>query len=141
MAETGVRRTPEEEHLADQETLLQDLTERLATKEAEFATLGVEFDRFRAAYLAKFAPLYAELDRLEAKIARLLADHYGADEAPESQAAQERADAAEACAEESASGIWALGAFVEIRRNQVHGGRGTGVCITDGAGLSTDRMG
>ncbi len=99
---TGVRRTPEEEHLADQERLLAELTEQLATKEAEFATLGVEFARFRASYIARFAPLYAELDRIEAEIARLLADRFGVDGA-EADAARERADEAEGRADDSAS--------------------------------------
>lgn len=72
---TGVeaQQTPEEEHLADQERLLAELSERLITKETEFATTGAEFARFRAAYLRRFAPLYRELDDVEAQIARLLA--------------------------------------------------------------------
>jgi hypothetical protein len=66
--------TPEEEHLREQERLLEELTEELATKEAEFATDGVEFARFRQQYLRRFAPLYAEVDRLEAEVARRLAE-------------------------------------------------------------------
>jgi hypothetical protein len=102
MPDARVRRTPEEEHLADQERLLEELTEQLATKEADFATSGVEFARFRSSYLTRFAPLYAELDRLEAEVARLLADRfkYGSDEAREAQA---HADEADARASESAS--------------------------------------
>ena len=57
MDEGKVRRTPEDEHLAEQERLFAEL--------AEFATIGAEFARFRATYLARFAPLYSELDRLE----------------------------------------------------------------------------
>ena len=102
MPEGRVRRTPEEEHLADQERLLEELTEQLATKETEFATLGVDFARFRAAYLARFAPLYAELDRLEAEIARLMADRFGESGAA-ATAARAEADQAEARAKESAS--------------------------------------
>jgi hypothetical protein len=98
-----VRRTPEEEHLADQERLLEELSEQLATKEAEFATRGVEFARFRAAYVTRFAPLYAELDRLDAEIARRLADRFGDPTAHDAQAARDRADEAKAKADESAS--------------------------------------
>ena len=102
MPETSVGRTPEGEHLADQERLLEELTEQLATKETEFATLGVEFARFRATYLIRFAPLYAELDGLEAEIARLLVERVGGD-GPAATAARARADEAEARAKESAS--------------------------------------
>lgn len=102
MPETGVRRTPEDEHLADQERLLEELTEQLATKEAEFATVGVEFARFRASYLGRFAPLYAELDRLEAEIARLEADQMKPD-AADAGATRARLEEAEARAAESAS--------------------------------------
>lgn len=102
MPDARVRRTPEEEHLADQERLLEELTEQLATKEAEFASGGVEFARFRSSYLTRFAPLYAELDRLEAEIARLLADRFKED-SDEGREAQTRADEADARASESAS--------------------------------------
>ncbi len=67
------RRTPEAEHLDEQEHLLAELTEQLAEKEGEFAETGSAFARFRAEYLRRFAPLYAELDRLEAEIARRIA--------------------------------------------------------------------
>ena len=97
----SVRRSPEEEHLADQERLFADLSEQLVTKETEFATTGTEFARFRVAYLARFAPLYSELDRLEAEIARLAADRMASD-AVEADAARARADEAEARAAESA---------------------------------------
>src|SRR5450759_2649046 len=73
MTELAVHRTPEDDHLGDQERVLAELTEQLLTKETEFATAGAEFARFRAAYLQRFAPLYSELDRLAAEIARLLA--------------------------------------------------------------------
>jgi hypothetical protein len=102
MPKATVRRTPEDEHLVDQERLLDEVTEQLATKETEFATLGVEFARFRAAYLARFAPLYAELDRLEAEIARILADRFG-DDGAAAAASRAQAEEAEARAEESAS--------------------------------------
>ena len=100
MAERKVRRTPEEEHLAEQERLFSELAEQLATRETEFATLGSEFARFRATYLARFAPLYAELDRLEADIARILAERMVA-EGPETDFARERAETAETRAAES----------------------------------------
>ncbi len=73
MSDLQKHTTPEDEHLAEQERLLSDLTEQLASKETEFATSGAEFARFRAAYLRRFATLYGELDQLEAEIARLLA--------------------------------------------------------------------
>jgi hypothetical protein len=102
MPDAHVRATPEGEHLAEQERLLEELTEQLATKETEFATLGVDFARFRAAYLARFAPLYAELDSVEAEIARLLADRFDKDQ-PAAKAATARAKEAEARARDSAS--------------------------------------
>ncbi|MGC8635229.1 MAG: JAB domain-containing protein [Candidatus Limnocylindrales bacterium] len=94
--------TPEAEHLAEQEQLLGELTERVAAEEADFATLGAEFARFRVTYLARFAPLYAELDRLDAEIARLLAGRLPP-EGTEAEAARARAAEAEARAAESAS--------------------------------------
>ena len=100
MAERKVRQTPEAEHLAEQERLFSELTEQLATRETEFATLGSEFARFRVAYLARFAPLYAEVDRLEADIARILAERMHI-EGPEADFARERAETAEARAAES----------------------------------------
>jgi hypothetical protein len=66
---TQRRLTPEAEHLAEQERLLEELTEHLTAKEAEFAEAGNAFTRFRAEYLRRFAPLYTELDRLDAEIA------------------------------------------------------------------------
>jgi hypothetical protein len=70
---TQPRLTPEAEHLVEQERLLEELTEQLTAKEAEFAETGSAFARFRVEYLRRFAPLYAELDRLEAEIARRIA--------------------------------------------------------------------
>jgi len=67
------RPTPEAEHLAEQESLLEELTDQLTAKEAEFAETGSAFARFRAEYQRRFGPLYAELDRLEAEIARRIA--------------------------------------------------------------------
>ncbi len=96
----GRQRTPEDEHLEEQERLLAELAEQLATKEAEFASVGAAFARFRVSYLARFAPLYAELDGLEAEISRLTAERLPPD-APEAAAAQTRAAEAEARAEES----------------------------------------
>ena len=104
MPTTGVRRAPEDEHLAEQERLLAELTEQLATKEVEFASAGSAFARFRVSYHARFAPLYAELDRLEAEILRLVAERTPPD-APEAEASQAQAQAeeAEARADESES--------------------------------------
>jgi hypothetical protein len=73
MAEMRKYETPEAAHLAEQERLLAELTDQLATKETEFATTGAELDRFRLHYLRRFAPLYAEIDRLEAEIASRVA--------------------------------------------------------------------
>jgi hypothetical protein len=73
MAEMWIHQTPEAAHLAEQERVLAELTEQLATKETEFATRAAEFDRFRLHYLRRFAPLYAELDRLEAEVASRVA--------------------------------------------------------------------
>jgi len=74
MSESPTFDTPESAHLAEQEALLAQLTEQLANKEAEFATTGTDFARFRVQYLRRFAPLYAELDRLEAEIAGRVAE-------------------------------------------------------------------
>jgi len=68
------RPTPEAAHLAEQERLLEELTDELTAKEVEFAETGSAFARFRAEYQRRFAPLYAELDRLEAEIARRRAE-------------------------------------------------------------------
>ena len=65
-------RGPDQEELAEQERLLVELTELLATREADLATNRAELDRFRIAYLRRFAPLYAELDRLELETTRLV---------------------------------------------------------------------
>ncbi len=87
--------TPEEEHLREQERLLEQLTEQLASREVEFATDGVEFARFRHHYLRRFAPLYAKADQLEAELARHLAEQRPT---PETRA---QADAARAQAEDT----------------------------------------
>ena len=87
--------TPEAKHLAEQERLLEELTDQLTAKEAEFAETGSAFARFRAEYLRRFAPLYVELDRLEAEIARRIAHEEA------TPAAHAKAAAASARAEES----------------------------------------
>ena len=65
--------TPEEQHLAEQQAILDELAETLTSREQAFAEAGARFARFREMYLRRFAPLYAELDGLEAQIARRLA--------------------------------------------------------------------
>ncbi len=95
MSDITVHRTPEDEHLAEQERLLAELTEQLATTETEFATSAAEFARFRTAYLHRFAPLYSELDHLQAETARLLALE------EDTPVAHQRAEEAAARAEES----------------------------------------
>ena len=70
---TQPRPTPEAEHHAEEEHLLEELPAQLTAKEAEFAETGSAFARFRAEYQRRFAPLYAELDRLEAEVARRIA--------------------------------------------------------------------
>jgi len=92
---THARITPEAEHLAEQERLLEELTDQLTAKEAEFAETGSAFARFHAEYLRRFAPLYVELDRLEAEIARRIAHEEA------TPAAHAKAAAASARAEES----------------------------------------
>ncbi len=92
---TQARLTPEAEHLAEQERLLEQLTEQLTAKEAEFAETGSAFARFRSDYLRRFGPLYGELDRLEAEIARRVAEH------EETPAAWAKANEAAARADES----------------------------------------
>jgi hypothetical protein len=56
MPDPNPRSTPEAKHLAEQERLLADLTEKLATKETEFAAFGAGFARFRAHYLQRLVP-------------------------------------------------------------------------------------
>lgn len=106
---SGVQRytTPEAEHLADQERLLAELTEQLATKETEFATLAAELARFRVQYLGRFAPLYAEIDRLDAEIARQIAANDGsrAAHARAVEAAARANDSREAEAEAREAGV------------------------------------
>jgi hypothetical protein len=91
---TQPRPTPEAEHLAEQERLLEELTDQLTAKEAGVAEAGSAFARFRAEYLRRFAPLYAELDRLEAEIARRIAQEE-ATPAAHAKAAQTAAQADE----------------------------------------------
>ena len=91
----------EVEHLAEQERVLDELADQLASREAEFAALDADFGRFRESYLARFAPLYAELDRIEAEIERVVASR--ALEGKLAESARARADQAEARAHESAS--------------------------------------
>ncbi len=96
---TQARLTPEAEHLAEQERLLEELTEQLTAKEAEFAETGSAFARFRSDYLGRFGPQYAELDRLEAEIASRIAQH------EETPAAWAKASEAAARADESQQAI------------------------------------
>jgi hypothetical protein len=91
---THPRPTPEAEHLAEQERLVEELTDQLTAKEAEVAEADSAFARFRADYLRRFAPLYAELDRLEAEIARQIA-RVEATPAAHAKAAQAAAQADE----------------------------------------------
>lgn len=119
MSDLRVRLTPEGEHLANQERLLRELTEELATEEAAFATMTAAFSRFRISYLTRFAPLYAELDRLLADAARLAADRLEST-APDTAGGKTRlrkakvqAEAAEARAATSASAANEAGAAPE----------------------------
>lgn len=87
--------TPEAEHLAEQERLLEEITEQLAERESEFAETGSAFARFRAEYFHRFVPLYAECDRIEAEIAQRIAVKQ------DTVAAREKATEAAARADES----------------------------------------
>lgn len=89
------RLTPEAEHLAQQERLLEEIADQLAEREAEFAETGSAFAHFRAEYVRRFAPLYAEHDRLEADIARRIAVEQN------TAAAHEKSAEAAASADES----------------------------------------
>lgn len=109
MVEMRKYETPEAAHLAEQERVLAELTDQLATKETEFATTSAEFDRFRLHYLRRFAPLYAKLDRLEAEVASRVAVRDNTAEAHASAAeaaarADESSDAL-GTAQDSASGL------------------------------------
>ena len=93
---TQPRQTPEAAHLAEQERLLAELSDKLAFAEQEFADAGSAFARFRGQYLRRFAPLYAELDRIEAEIARRVAEAEGTPAAHSTAArAAARADESE----------------------------------------------
>jgi len=111
--------TPEAEELDRQERLLAELTDRLATKETEFATTGAEFARFRAAYMRRFAPLYAELDRLEAEITAWLALNEA------TPAAHARAADAEARAADSAKAVEEAAESAEGHVDQVGAAHGS----------------
>jgi hypothetical protein len=91
--------TPEERYLREQDERLSELTQRLAEKEAEFATTRSRLAAFRTEYVKRFGPLYAELDRLEASIARAS----GSSHETKTRAAEadRRAAAAEAAAREA----------------------------------------
>lgn len=63
----------EREELAQLERLLAELSEELATAEADRAEGLADFARFRAEMERRILPLFAELDRIETAIAQLLA--------------------------------------------------------------------
>lgn len=93
---TGIRRrlSPEEEELAKKRDELELLQAQLAERELYLANLSAELASFEGRYLRQVGVLYADLDDWNAKIAELLADETGTDEA-RSAATQARTQAAE----------------------------------------------
>jgi hypothetical protein len=93
---TGIvrRLSPEEEELAKKRDELALLQVQLAERELYVANLRAELTGFEGRYLRQVGVLYAELDDWSAKIAELVAEESGTDEA-RSAATQARAQAAE----------------------------------------------
>jgi hypothetical protein len=93
---TGIatRLSPEEEELAKKRGELGPLQIQLAERELYLASLRAELAAFEGRYLRQVGVLYAELDDLNAKIAELVADENGTENA-RSAATQARAQAAE----------------------------------------------
>lgn len=88
------RLSPEEEELAKKRDELALLRVQLTELELYLANRRAELTAFEGRYLRQVGVLYAELDDWSAKIAELLADENGTDEA-RSAATQARAQAAE----------------------------------------------
>lgn len=91
---TTPRLSPEEEELAKKRDELALLQVQLAERELYLANRRAELTAFEGRYLRQVGVLYAELDDWSAKIAELLADENGTDEA-RSAATQARAQAAD----------------------------------------------
>ncbi len=91
---TRCRLSPEEEELAKKRDELELLQVQLAEREMYLANRQAEIAAFEGRYLRQVGVLYAELDDWNAKIAELLADESGTEEA-RSAATQARAQAAE----------------------------------------------
>lgn len=91
------RLSPEEEELTEKRDELGQLQVQLAERELYLANLRAELAVFEGRYLRQVGVLYAELDDWNAKIAELLADENGTEEA-RFAATQARAQAAESCA-------------------------------------------
>jgi hypothetical protein len=88
------RLSPEEEELAKKRDELALLQAQLAERELYLANLRAELAAFEGRYLRQVGVLYAELDDWNAKIAELVAEEDGTDEA-RSAATQARAQAEE----------------------------------------------
>ena len=93
---TGIERrlSPEEEELSKKRDELALLEAQLTERELYLANRRAELTAFEGRYLRQVGVLYAELDDWTAKIAELVADENGTDEA-RSAATQARAQAAE----------------------------------------------
>ena len=88
------RLSPEEEELAKKRDELGLLQVQLAERELHLANLRAELAAFEGRYLRQVGLLYAELDDWNAKLAELVADESGTEEAY-STATQARTRAAE----------------------------------------------
>jgi len=95
---TGIARrlSPEEEELANKQHELALLQVQLADKELFLANLKAELTAFEGRYLKQVGVLYSELDEWNARLAELIAERKGTEEA-RAAASQARVLAAESC--------------------------------------------
>lgn len=88
------RLSPEEEELAKKRNELALLQTELAERELDLANLRADLSAFEGRYLREVGVLYAELDDWNARIAKLVAEEEGTEEA-RSAAAEARTQAEE----------------------------------------------
>ncbi|MGO8748104.1 MAG: hypothetical protein ACLQNE_19190 [Thermoguttaceae bacterium] len=96
--------SPEEEELDHKRVELERFQSELAESELQLATLRSELVAFERRYLEVVGSRYAELDRLEAQTAEAIARRD-----PQNPSARQKADAAQARAQESAEAMGDVG--------------------------------
>ena len=89
------KKQPEEVELDRKREELEQITDQLAERELELATLKRTLSRFESVYFGSVGGLYAELDELEAKYAESVAARTPGDEVTQEQANEARRKATE----------------------------------------------